>query len=298
LTARVAVNRVWKLHFGRGLVATTWDFGAQGQRPSHPELLDWLAQRFLESGWNRKSLHKLIVMSATYRQSSTASAELLARDPDNRWMARGPKHRLAAEQLRDQALAVSGLLTSAIGGPSVKPYQPAGVWEESGTGKSYHQDQGDKLYRRSLYTFWRRTAPPPSMLTFDATTREVCTAKREVTATPLQALVLLNDVQFLEAARVLAEQLVAAHPADPGARAQAAFRRWTGRFPDPREAEILGRLYEEQLALFASAPDAAATLVVVGEAPLSEAAGSAAELAATTVLASALMNFDEFAMKR
>jgi cytochrome c553 len=297
LTARVAVNRVWKLHFGRGLVATTWDFGAQGEAPSHPELLDWLARRFVESGWDRKALHKHVVMSATYQQSSVADGVRLARDPDNRWLSRGPKHRLAAEQIRDQALAASGLLNPVIGGPSVKPYQPPGVWEESGTGKTYQQDTGDKLYRRSLYTFWRRTAPPPSMLSFDATTREVCTAKREVTATPLQALVLLNDVQFVEAARVLAEHLVARHPTDPAARAREAFRRLAGRGPDAREAEILARLYAEQLEWFGESPEAAAHFLAVGASPRQEAL-PAVEVAATAVLASAVMNFDAFVMKR
>jgi hypothetical protein len=250
LTARVAVNRVWKLHFGRGLVATTWDFGAQGLNPSHPELLDWLAGTFVESGWNRKALHKQIVLSATYRQSSQAPADLIARDPENRLLARGPKHRLDAEQIRDSALAASGLLVPTVGGPSVKPHQPAGVWEDAGTGKSYTPDKGDNLYRRSLYTFWRRTAPPPNMLTFDATTREVCTAKRETTSTPLQALVLLNDPQFLEASRVLAEQLVASHPDTPQQRAHTAFRRLTGRTPDAREADVLDRLFQEQRSFF------------------------------------------------
>ena len=297
LTARVAVNRVWKLHFGRGLVATTWDFGVQGDTPSHPELLDWLARRFVESGWDRKALHKRVVMSAAYRQSSVADGVRLARDPDNRWLSRGPKHRLAAEQIRDQALAASGLLNPVIGGPSVKPYQPPGVWEESGTGKTYHQDSGDKLYRRSLYTFWRRTAPPPSMLSFDATTREVCTAKREVTATPLQALVLLNDVQFVEAARVMAEDLVARHPNDPASRAREAFRRLAGRAPDAREAEILARLYAEQLQWFGASPEAVARFLAVGASPRQEAL-PAVEVAATAVLASAVMNFDAFVMKR
>lgn len=297
LTSRVAVNRVWKLHFGRGLVPTTWDFGAQGQLPSHPELLDWLARRFIDSGWNRKALHKLIVMSATYRQSSKASAELVSKDPENRWLARGPKHRLEAEQIRDSALAASGLLVDTIGGTSVKPYQPAGVWEDAGTGKTYHQDKGDKLHRRSLYTFWRRTAPPPNMLTFDATTREVCTAKREVTTTPLQALVLLNDPQFLEAARVLATHLLAAHPNDANARAREAFRRLTGREPDAVEAGILARLNTEQEAWFREHPDAATEFLNVGEAPRDPNL-PIAELAATTVLASTVMNHDDFIMKR
>jgi len=297
LTARVAVNRVWKLHFGRGLVATSWDFGAQGQLPSHPELLDGLAQTFVESGWNRKALHKQVVLSATYRQSSQAPAELTARDPENRLLARGPKHRLDAEQIRDSALAASGLLVPTVGGPSVKPHQPAGVWEDAGTGKSYTPDKGDKLYRRSLYTFWRRTAPPPNMLTFDATTREVCTAKRETTSTPLQALVLLNDPQFLEAARVLAEQLVAAHPESPRLRAQAAFRRLTGRAPDDRESEILDRLFDEQWSFFQANPDAATRYLSVGSKPRQEDL-AAPDVAATAVLASTLMNHDAFIMIR
>lgn len=297
LTARVAVNRIWKLHFGRGLVATSWDFGAQGQLPSHPELLDWLAKRFVDSGWDRKALHRLIVLSATYRQSSSAAPELLARDPDNRLLARGPKHRLAAEQIRDSALAISGLLNRRLGGPSVKPYQPAGVWEESGTGKTYTQDTGDKLYRRSLYTFWRRTAPPPSMLTFDATSRESCTAKRELTTTPLQALVLLNDPQFLEAARVLGGRLFAQHPGDCDALIREAFRRVVCREPDPRECEILRRLYEEQAGHFRHHPGAAEQYLAIGEHPRTTAL-PAPDVAAAAVLVSALMNHDEFVMKR
>ncbi len=297
LTARVAVNRLWKLHFGRGLSATPWDLGAQGQLPSHPELLDWLAHRFIDSGWDRKAMHKLIVQSATYRQSSSAPAELAARDPENKLLARGPRHRLSAEQIRDSALAVSGLLVPTLGGPSVKPYQPPGVWEEAGTGKSYSQDKGDKLHRRSLYTFWRRTAPPPSMLTFDATSREVCTAKREITATPLQSLVLLNDVQFLEAARVLAQQLVAAHPDNPGRRIEEAFRRVAGRLPTQREREILARLHTEQLDRFKASPEAAEKYLALGEAPRDPKLPGA-DVAATAVLASALLNHDEFVTKR
>ncbi len=297
LTARVAVNRMWKLHFGQGIVATTWDFGSQGELPTHPQLLDWLAKRFVDSGWDAKALHKLIVMSATYRQTSQAGQKLLARDPENRLLARGPQHRLAAEQIRDAALAASGLLNPAIGGPSVKPYQPPGVWEESGTGKTYTQDHGDKLYRRGLYTFWRRTAPPPAMLTFDATSREVCTAKREVTTTPLQALVLLNDTQFVEAARVLAERLARRHPGDPDARAVDAFRTLMGRSPDERERAILRRLFAEQSAVFARDTAAAARLLATGEMPR-DASLPAADVAATAVLVSTLMNTDAFVMER
>jgi len=297
LTARVAVNRVWKLHFGRGLVTTVEDFGAQGRLPSHPELLDWLAGEFIRSGWDRKALHKLILMSATYRQTSAAPPELLARDPDNVLLARGPKHRLGAEVIRDQALAASGLLVRKLGGPSVKPYQPAGVWEESGTGKSYTQDKGEKLYRRSLYTFWRRTAPPPSMLTFDATSREVCTAKRESTTTPLQALVLLNDPQFLEAGRVLAEQLLREYATDLDSRVDAACRHLLGRAPQAKERAILGQLLREQLDHFRANPEAAAKYLTIGERPRDEAL-PADQVAATAVLASAVMNHDDFVMKR
>jgi hypothetical protein len=236
-------------------------------------------------------------MSATYRQSSKAPAEWVARDPENRWLARGPRHRLDAEQIRDSALSASGLLVDKVGGPSVKPYQPAGVWEDAGTGKSYAQDKGEKLYRRSLYTFWRRTAPPPSMLTFDATTREVCTAKRENTTTPLQSLVLLNDPQFLEAARTLAERLLTEHPTDPNARGREAFRRLTGRFPDARESAVLEQLYREQSDFFRANPEAAAQYLAIGERPRQESL-PAPDLAATAVLASAVMNHDEFVMKR
>ncbi len=214
LTARVVVNRIWRMHFGRGIVPTQEDFGSQGKLPTHPELLDWLAARFMDDGWDVKALHRLIVTSETFQQSSAAPRESVVRDPDNLLLARGPKIRLMAEEIRDSALAASGLLNRTIGGPSVKPYQPAGLWEQSGTGKTYTQDQGLKLYRRSLYTFWRRTSPPPSMMTFDAVSREVCTAKRDVTTTPLQSLVLLNDPQFVEAARVLAEGLLETFPGE------------------------------------------------------------------------------------
>lgn len=295
LTARVAVNRVWKQHFGRGLVGTLNDFGAQGQLPDHPQLLDWLAGEFIRSGWDLKALHKLMVQSATYQQASEGSAESMAKDPENRLLSRGPKHRLGAEQIRDQALAVSGLLSPEIGGRSVKPYQPPGVWEEAGTGKSYSQDHGDKLYRRSLYTFWRRTAPPPSMLSFDAVTREVCTANREVTSTPLQSLVLLNDTQFLEAARVLAESLWRDPVAD--GRFERAFQRVLGRAPKPSEARILRQLFEEQRAYFSQKPEEAVQLLKTGEKPVDPSLPPV-DLAAATLVVSTLMNHDEFVMKR
>ena len=297
LTARVAVNRIWKQHFGTGLVGTPENFGVQGAPPSQPELLDWLAGWFMDHGWDVKALHRLILTSETFRQTSVASKELLERDPENRWLARGPKHRLQAEEIRDAALAASGLLNAKIGGPSVKPYQPAGLWEATGTGASYQQDTGDKLYRRSLYTYWKRTAPPPSMISFDAVTREVCTAKRETTTTPLQALVLLNDPQFVEASRALAERLLKAHPSDVDARGRDAFLALVGRKPDVREAAILRQLFSEQRDLYAQDAEAAAKLLKVGDS-VADAALPPAELAATTVLVSAVMNFEEFVMKR
>ena len=297
LTARVVVNRIWKMHFGRGIVATPDDFGSQGKLPTHPELLDWLAGWFMDHGWDVKALHKLIVSSATYRQSSQAAREVVERDPDNLLFARWPEHRLPAEQIRDSALAASGLLNRAIGGPSVKPYQPAGLWEASGTGAKYTQDQGDKLYRRSLYTFLKRTAPPPSMLIFDATSREVCTARRETTTTPLQALVLLNDPQFVEAARVLGERLLKTFPEDADARIREAFRELTSRQPDATETKILTQLFNEQKNLFATDTESAAKLVATGESKWDETL-PCAEFAAMTILVSAIMNFDEFVVER
>jgi hypothetical protein len=298
LTSRVAVNRAWKLHFGRGLVSTVEDFGNQGRAPTHPELLDWLCRRFMDSGWDRKALHRLIVTSATYRQASSGDDASRAKDPENVWLARGPRHRLPAEVLRDRALAASGLLVGKIGGRSVKPYQPAGVWEDAGTGKSYSQDHGEALYRRSVYTFWRRTAPPPSMLTFDAPSREVCTAKREATATPLQALVLLNDPQFLEAARVLAQAAWRTpSPQGDAQRLAHVFHRVLGRDASTREVEVLQQLLAQQRAVFAAKPESAQQYLKVGEIP-PDASIPPAELAAATVVVSTLMNHDEFVMKR
>ena len=297
LTARVAVNRVWKMHFGYGLVATPEDFGSQGRLPTHPALLDWLSGWFMDNGWDVKALHRLIVNSATFRQSSRATPELVERNPENRLLARGPKLRLLAEQIRDSALAASGLLNRTLGGPSVKPYQPTGLWEQAGTGKTYTQDHGDKLYRRSLYTFWRRTAPPPSMLTFDASTREVCTAKRETTATPLQSLVLLNDPQFLEAARVMGERLLKQFPNAEAQRNRVAFRELTGRWPDNTERRILSQLFAEQRSLFAKDHEGATKLLRIGESKRDESLPPA-EFAAMTTLVSAIMNFDEFVVER
>jgi hypothetical protein len=297
LTARVVVNRAWRMHFGRGLVLTEEDFGTQGKLPTHPALLDWLSATFVQKHWDLKALHKLIVMSATYQQSSLASPELLAKDPDNQWLGRGPKHRLRAEEIRDNALAISGLLSPKVGGPSVRPYQPEGLWEQSGTASHYTQDKGEGLYRRSLYTFWKRIVPPPNMVIFDAPTREVCTARRETTTTPLQALVLLNDPQFLEAARVLAERLVAECGSDSAACISRGFRLATGRNPQPRELELLQQLYREQLHHFESDPTAAEHYLKLGDHPTPPQL-PANQVAATAVLTSALMNLDEFVTER
>lgn len=302
LPARVAVNRFWQMAFGRGLVPTTEDFGAQGQPPTHPELLNWLARHFIDSGWNVKAILKELVLSATYRQSSIPkNPQVHEEDPENRLLSHGPRYRLPAEQIRDNALAISGLMNAEIGGPSVRPYQPAGLWEESGTGKSYVQAKGPGLYRRSLYTFWRRTSPPPSMLSFDALSREVCSVRRERTATPLQSLVLLNDPQYVEAARVLAQKLLLATPGDTEPaireRIQAAFRLLTTRTPTDRELKILHSLLAEQKTHFAAAPADAELLLATGEAPR-DTKLNPADHAALTVLIQSLLSFDECVTKR
>jgi hypothetical protein len=293
LTARVAVNRYWQMYFGRGLHATTNNFGNQGGLPTHPELLDWLAVQFRTSGWNVKALQKLIVMSATYRQSSAASPALRQRDPANDLLARGPAFRLTAEQVRDNALAASGLLSGKIGGPSVKPYQPEGLWAVNRA--EYVQDHGPDLYRRSLYTFWRRTNPPPSMNTFDAPSRSYCVVQRQQTNTPLQALVLLNDPQFVEAARVLAQHSVAEAPDAPG-RIEAAFRRLTARRPTDWERTILTALYNREREKFARFPAKQTGWLRTGEAP--DPQGSGPDLAALTVVTSTIMNSDAFITRR
>ena len=278
-------------------MATQDDFGSQGRLPTHPELLDWLAGWFMDNGWDVKALHKLIVSSETFQQSSQTKRVIMERDPENRLLTRAPKIRLPAEHIRDSALAASGLLSRKVGGPSVKPYQPEGLWEAAGTGKSYTADHGENLYRRSLYTFWRRTSPPPSMLTFDAMSREVCTAKRETTATPLQSLVLLNDPQFVEAARVLGEKLLKQFPTEEVARIREAFRTLTGRAPDKAETKILTQLLTEQRANFKFDTDGAKKLLAIGESP-SDKTLPTAEFAAMTTLVNAIMNFDEFVVER
>jgi len=297
LTARVAVNRLWQMLFGTGLVKTAENFGSQGEPPSHPELLDWLATEFVRLGWDVKGIQKLILTSATYRQSSRVTPELLERDPENRLLARGPRFRLPAETVRDNALFVSGLLNSDIGGPGVFPYQPKGVWEEIAYGdvysaQTYTPSHARDLYRRSMYTFWKRTAPPPALATFDAPDREKCTARRPVTNTPLQALVLMNDATYLEAARALAQRVIKDAGPDVASRIGLAFRLATGRRPEACEAQVLSHLANTKLARFRADKDAAVKLLRVGESAFDPKLDEA-ELAAWTMVASVILNLDE-----
>ena len=299
LTARVAVNRYWQLLFGRGIVKTSDDFGNQGELPSHPELLDWLAIRFRESGWDVKALVRLLVTSATYQQSSVATPEMKERDYENVWLARGPSYRMPAEMIRDNALMASGLIADSIGGPSVKPYQPEGLWEQLATRNvtEYVQDHGDNLYRRGLYTIWKRSSPPPSMVNFDASDKYLCTVKRQNTNTPLQALVLLNDPQYVEAARLLAERMITEGGKQPEEQITFGFRALTSREPDDRELNLLKQLYREERAEFSQAPARADSLLAVGEHPRDPDLPTD-QLAALTVVANTLVNYDEAVYKR
>ncbi len=291
LTARVMVNRFWQMLFGTGLVKTVDNFGSQGERPSHPELLDWLAVEFMDSGWDMKHILKTMVMSATYRQSSKTRPELLERDPDNRLLARGARFRLPAETIRDQALAASGLLNDKMGGPPVKPYQPPGLWSEV-SGGEYERDSGEALYRRSLYTYWRRTIPPPSMIVFDATDRETCTVQRARTDTPLQALTLMNDVTYVEASRKLAERMMTEGGEASGARVAYGFELVTGRKPGPRELAVLSETVEKFLDAYRGDPESAQGLLKEGEAVRNEKL-DAGDVAAYTAVASLILNTDE-----
>jgi hypothetical protein len=297
LTSRVAVNRFWQIYFGTGIVKTAEDFGSQGEPPSHPQLLDWLATEFINSGWDMKALQRLIVTSAAYRQSSRVTPELLARDPDNRLIARMSRFRLPAELVRDSALAVSSLLKPEIGGPSVFPYQPPGLWEEMAfhgvySAQTYHPSKGRDLYRRSMYTFWKRTVPPASQGTFDAPDREKCTARRSVTNTPLQALVLMNDPTYIEAARVLAQRVLQEARLSVRDRLTLAFRLVTLRKPTAREVAILGKLLQQQTAHFQANAEYAQQLVGIGDSqPGSNL--DRIQLAAWTNVASVLLSMDE-----
>jgi hypothetical protein len=291
LTARVTVNRYWQMLFGTGLVKTVEDFGSQGEWPSHPELLDFLATEFVSNGWDVKGILKTIVLSATYRQSSKVRPELLRRDPENRLLARGPRVRLAAETVRDQALSASGLLVEKLGGPSVKTYQPARLWKELAD-KEYHPDKGENLYRRSLYTFWKRTVAPPAMITFDAAGRETCVVRETRTNTPLQALTLMNEVTYVEASRLLAQRVLHEAGPTPEQRLTLAFRLLTARPPRPTELKLLLADLEEHRVHYRRDPQAALKLLAVGEAQRDEKL-DAAELAAYTAVANLILNLDE-----
>jgi len=297
LTARVVVNRFWAQLFGTGIVKTLEDFGSQSEWPSHPELLDGLARDFVDGGWNVQALLKSLVLSATYRQSSAVSAALVARDPENRLLARGPRVRLPAELIRDQALAVSGLLTPRIGGPSVYPYQPEKLYEGLVVGAAYPgtkwgQGAESDLYRRSLYTFWKRTVPHPAMTTFDAPDREFCTVRRSRTNTPLQALILWNEPGYLESARRLATRMLRDAPGDDAARLSFGFQAATGRRPHSVEIAVLTRSFEKFRADFAAHPEDAAKLLGLGTSPMDPGI-PAADLAAATSVASMILNLDE-----
>lgn len=298
LFSRVTVNRFWMMYFGKGIVISSDDYGNQGELPTHPELLDYLAVRFRESGWNVKAMQRLIVTSATYRQSSKIERNVQDLDPDNRLYARGPSYRMSAEQIRDNALASSGLLTRRVGGKSAYPYQPAGLWEALATRNevTYKQQHGDSLYRRSLYTIWKRSSPPPMMLNFDAAERHFCITKRQKTSTPLQALVVMNDPQFVEASRVLAQHMLK-NGKSVDEQIDYAFTALTSRLPDPKEKMVLKELFEEELKDFSQNPKRMKSILAVGEYPLDKTLDPA-QLAAGTIVASTVMNFDEFLIKR
>ena len=294
LTSRVAVNRYWSLLFGKGIVKSVSDFGTQGAWPTHPELLDWLATDFVKNGWNIKRTFKQIVMSATYRQSSKLNRELYTKDPENLLLARGPRFRLQGEFVRDNALAVSGLLVDKAGGPGVKPYQPPGLWNEvslSGNVR-FRQDSGENLYRKSMYTYWKRSAPAPSMTIFDAPTREKCMVERPRTNTPLQALVTMNDPQFTEAARNLAQRMIKEGGKTPQERVTFGYRLVASRQPKPIVANILLAAYNEELENFKKNAEAANKLLSIGASKRDETIG-VAEHAAWTIVASMLLNLDE-----
>jgi hypothetical protein len=292
LTARVEVNRVWGLLFGKGLVETQEDFGIQGRPPTHPELLDWLARDFVNSSWNIKRLVKQIVLSSAYRQSSALRPDLRERDPQNMLLARGPSHRLSAEAIRDTALAAAGLLDDRPGGPPVSPYQPGDLWRESNSmSPAYHQSVGADLYRRSLYTVWKRTAPMPDMTIFDSGSREVCIARRQTTNTPLQALVLLNDIPFVEASRAIGTRALKEGGPNLAARTRFLFRLLAAREPTPTETQLLSDLYTEQRAEFERDPQGAAKLIHIGDSK-PDSALPPADLAAATILAQTVLNLD------
>jgi len=296
LTARVAVNRLWQQLFGVGIVSTSSDFGNQGALPTHPALLDWLAVTFREEGWDMKKMIKRMVMSATYQQSAKTSPEVLRIDPNNQWLSHSSREKLTAEMIRDNALAVSGLLVNKVGGPSVKPYQPAGLWAETTSGQGltkYFMDSGDNLYRRSLYTFWKRTVPPPAMMTFDAATRDLCAVQRQKTSTPLQALVMLNDPQLMEASRVMAVQLLLQPELRDEERIAVIFRKITARRPSDKERSNLMHYLQEMKSSFSEAENSTDEIQALAE----KHKLPAKEIQALTALTSLVFNLDEAIVK-
>ncbi len=311
LTARVWVNRQWEQFFGTGIVKTTENFGSQAEFPSHPELLDWLACEFQQptvapkvagvaaQPWDMKAMHKLIMMSAVYRQASKVTPDKLERDPENRLLSRSARFRLTGEVIRDQSLAVSGLLVPKVGGPSVRPYMPEGVWDETskyGNLRNYKHGTGEALYRRTMYTIWKRTAAPPTMLLFDAPNREVCTIKRSKTNTPLQALSLLNEITFMEAARGLATRMIHEGGNSAESRLKYGFQLVTARQPSASELSVLTQGLHDDIKHFQGDQAAAKLVATIGEAP-GDSSLDVSELAAYTLSANVLMNLDEFVMR-
>ncbi len=299
LTSRVFVNRLWYQFFGKGIAINIDDFGNQGAMPTHPELLDWLAINFVENNWDVKRMIKMIVMSNTYKQASTIDSKLKEQDPGNEFYTRGQSYRLSHEQIRDKVLTASGLINGKVGGKSVYPYQPAGIWEQLTTRNlvNYKQSHGDSLYRRGLYTFWKRSAPPPNAISFDATERYICITKRQKTSTPLQSLVMMNDPQYIEAARVLGQRMILEAGEDIDKRIILAFRALTSRAPKTTELNILKNMYKEELATFNKSKESVDKLLQVGEYKVDNHLNKF-ELAACTMVASTIMNFDETVMKR
>jgi hypothetical protein len=297
MTARVAVNRYWQQFFGVGLVKSSGDFGAQGELPSHPELLDWLAVEFPHRQWDVKQFLRLIVTSATYRQTAKVSPEVAVKDPQNRWLSRGPRFRLEAELVRDQALAVSGLLSRKLGGASVYPYQPAGMWQAAFNGqRSWTESPGEDKFRRGLYTFWRRTSPYPSMAAFDAPSREICAIRRIRTNTPLQAFVTLNDPVYVEISQAFARRVMAEGGTTPQSRAEFALKLALSRVPDSEQMSEVVKLYRSEFEHYRAHPQEATDIATkpIGELP---AGLDVAEAAAWTVIANMLLNLDAVLMR-
>ena len=294
LTARVFVNRIWQMHFGKGLTTSSDDFGNQGRLPSHPKLLDWLSNYFMDNGWDIKKLHKKILSSATFKQTSKIREDLVNIDPENYLLAKGPSQRMSAEMIRDNALKVSGLLVPKIGGKSVYPYQPSGLWDLSDKSwrYRYQHDKDENLYRRSLYTFWKRSAPPPSMLIFDTPNRDLCSVKRTLTSSPLQALLLLNDPQFIEAARVMAENSILSKEKSIDKKLSTLFREIIGRTIRDGELEILLRFYNEEKEKFSKNQSKAIAYLKTGEKPMNSDI-EVVNMAALATVISGMMNTAE-----